>query len=80
MLDIITELYGDDLLIADGFDKAIIGVSDDFSEPRIIYSVKKCLKILKKDMGEEGALEYFTYNVSGAYLGEQTPIFCWDIF
>jgi len=68
------------ILSADGFDDAVIGVATDFTEPRLIYSVSKCLKILQKDMSELDALEYFTYNVSGAYVGEQTPIWCWDLY
>ena len=27
-----------------------------------------------------GWIEYFEYNVSGAYVGEQTPIWCYDNF
>jgi hypothetical protein len=30
-------------------------------------------------MNEEDAIEYFEYNVSGAYMGEKTPIWCDDI-
>ena len=55
------------ILSADGFDDAVIGVATDFTEPRLIYSVSKCLEILQKDMSELDALEYFTYNVSGAF-------------
>jgi len=73
------EIYPDeDILKADGFDDAIIGVDYQHTEPRLIYSVTKCLEILEKDMDSEEAMEYFDYNVSGAYVGEQTPIWCWD--
>ncbi len=65
-------------VFAYGFDKAIIGL--DTSSMRIIYSVKKCVKILMKDMPEEEAQEYFYYNVAGAYMGEKTPIWCEDTF
>ena len=64
-------------MIADGFDEAVIGV--ECNDMRLIYSVSKCLKILEKDMNETDALEYFTYNVSGAYVGEKTPIWCWEV-
>lgn len=65
---------------ADGFDEAILGVANDFTLPRLVYSVSKCLEILSREMPEEDVLEYFTFNVSGAYVGEQTPIWCWDNF
>ena len=31
-------------------------------------------------MTELDAMEFFTYNVSGSYVGEKTPIWCWDNF
>jgi len=82
MLEEIIELYEEETFLkADGFDEAIIGVSEDFNAPvRLIYSVKKCLEILMRDMNYEDALEYFTYNVSGGYVGEKTPVWCWDNF
>jgi hypothetical protein len=79
MLESILEnYYEEEFLKADGFDDAIIGVEEN--SMRLIYSVKKCLEILQTDMDETDAMEYFTYNVSGAYMGEKTPIWCWDLF
>lgn len=80
MIDWIND-QDEEYLIADGFDDAIIGVATDFTIPRVIYSVSKCLEILTmEDMSYEDAMEHFTYNVSGGYVGEQTPIWCWDVF
>jgi hypothetical protein len=79
MIKAITEQYQDEsFLKADGFDEAIIGV--DETSMRLIYSVSKCIQILCKDMNEEDAMEYFSFNVSGAYVGEKTPIWCYDNF
>lgn len=79
MLDIILENYPEEgFLKADGFDEAIIGVETKTN--RLIYSVSKCLDVLKKEMTYEEAIEYFSINVSGAYMGEKTPIWCWDLF
>ena len=74
------ENYPDvDFLKADGFDEAIIGIEE--SSYRLIYSVEKCIDILEKQgMSIDEAVEYFEYNVSGSYFGEQTPIWCYDIF
>ena len=78
-LDEIIEIFPDEeFLKADGFDEAIIGV--DEHSMRLAYSVKECLNILMKDMDYTDALEYFSYNVSGAYVGERTPIWIWDNF
>lgn len=68
----------EDILKADGFDDAIIGIEE--STYRLIYSVTKCIDILVKDQGmtEDDAIEYFWFNVAGSYVGEKTPIWCND--
>jgi hypothetical protein len=74
-LESILENYPDETFLkADGFDEAVIGF--DEHSLRLIYSMSKCLDILMEDMSDEDALEHFYYNVSGAYVGEQTPIWC----
>lgn len=79
MLKNILETYSEEqLLIADGFDEAIIGI--DENSMRVIYSISKCIEILTQDMTEEDALDYFYYNVSFAYVGDKTPIWCNDYF
>ena len=75
---IIEQYQEEEFLTADGFDDAIIGVEE--TSMRLIYSVDKCLKILEQDMTELEAMEHFNFNVSGAYVGEKTPIWCWDNF
>ena len=78
MLQEIIEYYGDEeFLIADGFDDAVIGI--EIPSMRLIYSVTRCLEILiEEGMSQEDAIEHFDFNVSGAYVGEQTPIWCHD--
>ncbi len=77
MIDKIVEWFpADEVLVADGFDEAIIGI--DSNSMRLIYSVSKCIEILSKDMDEEEAVEYFDFNVRGSYVGEKTPIWCTD--
>lgn len=81
MLDDIRRTYGDDeeLLLADGFDDAIIGI--DMHSMCIIYSVEKCLQLLmSQGSSRQDAAEYFAYNVSSAYYGLKTPIWCDDNF
>lgn len=79
MLNDIIDAYPDEsFLTADGFDEAVIGL--DETTMRLIYSVSKCLDILMDDMTLEEAVEYFEFNIEGAYMGEQTPIWCWDTF
>lgn len=67
----------EEFLKADGFDGAIIGVEE--SSMRLIYSVKKCIKILTKEMSVVDAMEHFDYNVRGSWVGDKTPIWCDDL-
>lgn len=80
MLQEIVEYYQDEeILKADGFDDAVIGI--DEQSMRLIYSVKICIEILiLEGLTLEDALDHFNFNVSGAYVGEKTPIWCHDMF
>lgn len=65
-------------IILDGFDDAIIGITEEFGkEPRILYSKDKILEILTSDnhMDILEAIEYYEFNILGSYLGERSPIF-----
>lgn len=69
-----------EILLVDGFDDAIIGVDD--KEGRAVYSKQKILEILmeREDMGRTEAIEYYEFNILGAYMGEKTPIYVDDRF
>jgi hypothetical protein len=73
------EMYVEDAdittLTADGFDAAIIGVTDS-GEVRVVYDYETCVRVLMADgMSEEDAIEHMSFNVMGSHVGEQTPIF-----
>jgi hypothetical protein len=75
-LEDIIERYSDiEILKADGFDDAVIGIEE--RSGRLVYDVNLMISILIVDegMSEEDAIEYLDYNVIGAYVGEQTPIY-----
>lgn len=76
VLQNIFDFYPDDeFLIADGFNDAVIGI--DSGLDRLVYSSEKCVEILmeRDGMSFDEAVEFFEYNVAGAYVGELTPIF-----
>jgi hypothetical protein len=52
---------------------AIIGQCD--ASMRLVYSTDKIVDILAKDMTREEAIEFYEYNILGAYMGEMTPIY-----
>jgi len=62
-----------DILKIDGFDNAIIGLQEGI-QPRLVYDLWKIVDVLKEDMSEEDALDYIAYNITGAYVGESTPV------
>jgi len=66
------------MLIADGFDEAVLGVARRCGQPDLIaYDVEKIIEILvtRDDMTYEEAVEFFDFNIAGAWMGEETPIF-----
>ncbi len=74
-LEQILEIFSEDeLLKADGFDDAVIGI--DAVKLRLVYDVDKMRSILvdQEGMSFDEAMEYLDYNVLGAYVGEQTPL------
>ena len=75
ILDIITEI-NPKALKADGFDDAILGITNRCGDDSLIaYDYDKCVKILQKEMSYEDAVEYMEFNIVGSYVGEGTPIF-----
>ena len=81
--------WNEDALLADGFEDAIVGVSERIGrDPIVVYDKDKCIEILVEMMepGDEGddtyttAVEYFEFNVIGSWVGEGTPEFItfWD--
>jgi len=78
--DIMDTFPEETFLKADGFDNAIIGVQTT-DPPRLVYSVKRVVSQLTGEgLSFEEAIEHFEYNIQGAYMGEQTPIWCYDMF
>lgn len=67
----------DGVLLADGFEEAFIGLGRHGPHSMAVYDYNKCVKILMKREGwsEEEALEWMEYNVVGAWVGDQTPVF-----
>lgn len=82
MINEILEYYPDQTFLkADGFDDAVIGV--EIGDPmRLVYSVTKVIEKLVAidEMSVEDAIEHFEFNIRGAYVGEQTPIWCDDMY
>lgn len=78
--DILGQFPDDEFVFLDDLDEAIVGVVTGFNKhPVVCYDRDKVLKILQKrsDMSDEDTVEYFEFNVAGAYVGPRTPMFLW---
>jgi hypothetical protein len=84
--DYLEENYPHDLgkiLLADGFEEAFMGVVESFgTEPKACYNYDTCVDVLMQDMADgdsppthDEAVEYLEFNVTQAYVGENTPAF-----
>ena len=79
ILQYLEDVYPE-VLKADGFDDAIIGIAEgwfgDSQHAVLAYDYDKCIDILvAQGSTREEADEYFSFNTLGAYVGEHTPVF-----
>lgn len=65
-----------DAIAWDNFDAAIIGYAHRCGmEPVLLYDREKMIEVLvAQGMQWEGAEEYLSFNVEGAWVGEHTPM------
>jgi hypothetical protein len=75
---------GEEILLADGFEDALMGIQQTFEHGgiryRTLYSLKRCVEIMMADGSTyESALEYLNFNTLGAYVGRGTPSFFLDL-
>jgi len=84
ILDFI-DIYADDehkenIILADGLDKAFIGLAyrdGEHGAQVAVYGIFSCIHQLQLDnkWSWEDAEEYFNFNTRWAYVGEYTPMF-----
>jgi hypothetical protein len=70
--------FNEDALMADGFEDAIMGIVERCGmSALVVYDTRKCIDILinRDKMSEPEAWEHFNFNVAGAYMGVNTPLF-----
>lgn len=65
----------------DGFETAFIGLARRCGQPTLAaFSVSKAIKVLmdRDGMNDEDAIEFFEFNVVGAWAGAGTPLWVYD--
>lgn len=72
--------YDEEILTADGFDDALIGLAEIACKPPVAaYDYNRCVEILvAQGMDETDAIEHMSFNVTGANVGKYTPVFIHD--
>lgn len=63
-------------LFADGLDEALVGVARRCGQPTLaVYDYEKVVEVfVGQGMTYEDAVEWVEFNVVGAWLGENTPV------
>ena len=67
----------EEAMLVDGHDDALAGYD---TQGRAIYFVDAIIgKLMQRDgMTYEEAVEFFDFNIAGAYVGEYTPIYMYE--
>ena len=77
MIDLIAKL-DPKILLADGYDECLIGLAFRVGELVALYSAEAVIDKLAEDMPYDDAVDYFEFNIAGAYMGEKTPVFFYN--
>lgn len=73
--------FNEEALFCDGHDHALIGVALRFGMPPVAaYDYEAIIKrLMNWGSTREEAEEFFEFNVVGAWVGENTPLFVRDL-
>ncbi len=68
-----------DLMFADDFDAAILGIVERGEEPPfVLYDARRCVQVLMRGgMARDEAEEHLSENFVNEWVGERTPGFVW---
>jgi hypothetical protein len=69
----------EEILTADGFEDAIVGLARRSGLVTVAYDVNKMLQIMVDGgLTPDEAREYFEFNVVDAWMGDNTPVYIED--
>lgn len=62
--------------VMEEYESALVGLVRMWNGPVVAaYSAEKIIDMLAVEMGHDNAVDYFHFNIEGAYVGENTPLF-----
>lgn len=69
--------HNPDALSADGLNYAIIGST--LTPPVLVYSMAQIIAgLIREGLNRDEALDHYYFNIAGAFVGRETPIFLSD--
>lgn len=64
-----------DLLLIDGHESALVGLAVVDGVERLVYDAGVVIEnLVGQGMSREEAVEFYEFNIEGAYVGERTPV------
>lgn len=75
--EVVQHAGSDDLLFLDGYDDCLLGIVERFGmAPVAVYDKDKIIQsLMRSGSTYEEAVEYFEFNMIGAWVGDTTPAF-----
>ena len=69
--------WDEGIVFMDGYDEALVGVCQRYGMPPVaLYDTEKVVAMLvAQGLTEADAMEYFYFNMEGAWVGDHTPAF-----
>lgn len=77
LMELLQEDY-EEVLLADGFEDAFVGIASRCASKDVaVYDLDRAVEVMVSRDGitHEEAMEYISFKVLGAYVGERTPWF-----
>lgn len=72
----------ENIVFADGFDDALVGVLNIEGAPRAVYDKWAMVNVIRaadEEMSFEDAVEFLEFNVWCSYVGPSTPIYMYCV-
>lgn len=75
-LNAFVEAHGDSATALTGFADCVLGLGERCGQPMVLVYDRACLlsRLIADGMNEEEAEEYISCNITGAWVGDQTPV------
>ena len=63
------------IMLADGYDDCLVGLTLRDDQWVALYDANLIIEKLSQVMTDDEAIEFFEFNIMGAYVGPRTPVF-----